>query len=468
MKRVSHLVLSFLLPLVVVCCSDDDTTHDTSVPEISNVSRDISLPKPDEDVAVSATVTTPEGSPLISVALKLSVDDVNLSDITMSADGSGNVYSGTIPAQKDGAVVVYTVVATNKNGSSDVSDTYTVTADEIPFDGDYSKLVLNEVSGVGGDAEKFYELFNTGTVDIPLEGCKIYYNANGSVGGVFPPDGNQGLTWTGSATQVIKAGALFSLIGRNNPGSFTTGLTAQRILIITLEDPDGNVIDRCVRAEDTGDYAFTDKSFSRIPDGTGAFYFTAPTPDAWNGASADGLVLVPQEPVEIELPSDVDYTHLVLNEISGEHKFVEIYNSGDEDISLAGVRLQRNNGQSQWVGGTTDVIPAGAYRLFLFNSFTEGLDNNPAYTGWTVSSGISDQQILKVAIVDPAGEPVSVFIRGEAPLPDWGTGGAERERNYSYSRMSDGAWAYAEPTPGAENAAKVKEIVNPGYLTAQP
>jgi len=160
---------------------------------------------------------------------------------------------------------------------------------------DYSKLRINEVSGVGDDSEKFYELINTGDVDIPLKDCQIYYNANNNAGSIFPPDDNR-LTWTGSQNQVIRAGKLFSLIGRGNPGSFTLGLTPERILVITLEDPEGNIIDQCNRAEDTGIYATPDrdKSFSRIPDGSGDFYFTTPTPDALNGTDATDLLLVPQ------------------------------------------------------------------------------------------------------------------------------------------------------------------------------
>jgi len=162
---------------------------------------------------------------------------------------------------------------------------------------DYSKLKLNEVSGVGDDSQKFYELYNTGDVDIPLKDCQIYYNANSNAGDAFPPN-DERLTWTGLANQIAEAGKLFSLIGRNNQGSFTTGLTPERILIITLKDPEGNVIDQCNRAEDTGIYATPDrtKSFSRIPDGTGPFYFTTPTPDALNGTDATDLLLVPQTP----------------------------------------------------------------------------------------------------------------------------------------------------------------------------
>jgi len=75
---------------------------------------------------------------------------------------------------------------------------------------------------------------------------------------------------------------------------------------------------------------------------------------------------------------------------------------------------------------------------------------------------------LKVAIVDPAGNPVSVFIRGNVPLPAWGNTSGVTQSNNSYSRMSDGTWVYADPTPGAANGAKTGDIVNPGYLTAQP
>jgi hypothetical protein len=191
-------------------------------------------------------------------------------------------------------VVEWSIEATNNNGEKASSESRNFTVRTNPID--YTKLKLNEVSGVGSDGEKFYELINIGEVDIPLVGCKIYYNANGATGGVFPPDGNQGVTWTGDATQVIEAGKLFTLIGRGAPGSFTTGLTAARILIITLEDPNGNKIDECIRAKDAAPYNMTDKSFSRIPDGTGDFYFTAPTPNAENGASTTGLLSLPNNP----------------------------------------------------------------------------------------------------------------------------------------------------------------------------
>jgi hypothetical protein len=523
------------------------------LPVISNFSRDTSSVTPTDTVTVSATIITTT-SAISTVVLQWTLGGTAQSNIDMTA--SGNVYSAMIPAQAVGSIVTYKVSATNNLGETSNTPVQEYTVMITPID--YSKLKLNEVSGVGEDAEKFYELKNLGAVDIPLDGCKIYYNANGSTGGTLP-GGDGLLTWTGLASQTIEAGALFSLIGRNTPGSFTTGLTAARILIITLKDPAGNVIDKCIRTRDTGDYAITDKSFSRVPDGTGDFYFTTPTPNTANGTSVVGLTRLPDDPPVISnfsrtpssvTPTDtvtvsatvttttsaistvvlqwtlggtaqtditmtasgnvysavipaqavgsvvtykvstvnnldeaavtetqnytvvsapVDYSKLVLNEVSGGQKFVEIYNSGSVAIPLQGVKLQRNDGASEWVGTASDSIPAGAYRIFLFDSYTAGLDTNPAYAGWKVSSGISDQQILKVAIVDPAGSPVSVFIRGDAPLPAWGNSSSiTRDQTHSYSRMSDDTWAYADPTPGAANGAKTGEIVSPGYLTVQP
>jgi hypothetical protein len=158
----------------------------------------------------------------------------------------------------------------------------------------YTKIKLNEVSGAGDDNQKFYEFINLSTTSISLEGFVLYYNANSNNGQPLPTgDGN--LTWTGNATHIIRAGELLCLIGRNNPGSFTTGLTSQRNLIITLKNAvGGTVVDQCIRALDTGEYEITEQSFSRIPDGTGPFYFTTPTLNVKNGTDTTGLILVPQ------------------------------------------------------------------------------------------------------------------------------------------------------------------------------
>ena len=263
--------------------------------------------------------------------------------ITVSADGKEATY---VLSNVQKIVFENNTMTVNMKSGNDVTNIKRISFTQNFSGIDYSKLRLNEVSGVGNDPDKFYELINIGTEAIPLEGCEIYYNANGSNGGSFPPNGNQGLTWTGCAEQVIGAGELLSLIGRNNPCSFTTGLTAARILTIMLKDPDGNVIDECIRAKDTGDYEIGYLSFSRIPDGTGPFYFTVPTPDKMNGTDATGLLLVPQ-------PEGTG-----IKNIKVESSIFIFPNPVKEKLTVNGVKKDATINVYDLAGGLLQSIPA--------------------------------------------------------------------------------------------------------------
>jgi len=339
-----------------------------------------------DEVTVKATVTDALGT-ITSVTLQWKLNGAAQTEIPMTS--SGDVYSAEIPAQAANSEVEYQVCATNDKDLTTTSDSETYTVKAVVVAVDYSKLVLNEVSGVGDDPDKFYELKNIGSANIPLEGVKIYYKANGSTGGSLLTEEDvvdSDLTWTGLASHgSVAAGQLFSLIGRDttsnpNPGSFTKGLTAGRILIIILKDPDGNVIDKCIRAADTGDYTITNKSFSRIPDGTGPFYFTTPTPEATNGTDTTGLTLVPQTPpAPPPVDPSVDYSKLKLNEVNGlsGQKWFEIYNTGDVAISLENVKAYYNNGSSYaitWTGTSTQTIAAKGY--FQVTGLITGLSAN--------------------------------------------------------------------------------------------
>ncbi len=333
-----------------------------------------------------------------------------------------------------------------------IADIDSISFSVPPLPPDYTKLKLNEVSGVGGDDEKFYELINTGTADIPLEGCKIYYNANGSTAGVFPPVDNR-LTWAGSEGQIAEAGKLFSLIGRNTPGSFTTGLTAARILVITLEDPDGNVIDECIRAEDSVEpYIITDKSFSRIPDGTGPFYFTTQTPDQLNGSEATGLLVVP----ETRVPS-VNYTKIKINEVNGVGKWFEFYNTGDVEMSLEGFTVYYSNKEPAeykltWTGTAAQTIPAGGY-------FTTPTDDG----GGSLATGLSaNNGNVRLQLRAPNGVILDTY---EKPI-DINTG-YDEIKNKSHARIPDGTgfWYYTTDnvgTPEATNGTSITDYMKFG------
>ena len=299
----------------------------------------------------------------------------------------------------------------------------------------YSNIKINEVSGVGQDPAKFYELINIGDDDISLEGCKIYYNND-----PFVTTGDGELTWTGCEEQVIVAGELFSLIGRRTNCSFTTGLTAQRNIKITFRDPAGNLIDEFFRAQDSGVYAISDKSYSRIPDGTGPFYFTEPTPDIMNGLDAAGLLEVPAT----QISTAVDYTSLKINEVNGAsgEKWFEIYNAGDTEINLNGVTAHYSNSEAAnysktWVGLEEDIIPAKGY----FS--TKGI---------ALSTGLSANNInVRLQLRDPDSTVLDTYEK----LANINTG-YDEIKDKSHARIPDGTgtWYYTKDsvgTPGLSN-----------------
>ena len=307
---------------------------------------------------------------------------------------------------------------------------------------DYTKLRLNEVSGAGGDPEKFYELINTGTEEINLEGCKIYYNNE-----PFNPSYTAPLTWTGCATQIIKAGELLTLMGRNNPCSFTTGLTAQRVIRVTLFDPAGNLIDEFLRAQDDGEFDFgTSKSFSRVPDGTGLFYFTTPTPGAMNGTSTTGLIEVP-----------TTREQLVINEVDGIGKFIELYNRGLAEISLQGYTLVKNETQVWWTGGNVSLKTGEFYTISQTGQSTGCASES------TGVSGISPKQNVIFELKNPAGVIIDKFVRtngkgwGDGVTPAYDDSGT----NFSFSRLPDGIGSFqlAVPSCNAPNNKSEGDII---------
>ena len=293
MKKIFLFIAT--LSVILSSCLKDEAY--IAVPTIANIKVAPTTVAPGAAATVSAKITNDnyivDGSSITvsSATLFYKVGKNSETSVTMTA--SGDVFSAEIPASINSALnvdVFYRIEASNNRDQTAKSAElkYTVGVSMV----DYSKLKLNEISGVGADGEKFYELINIGTEDITLEGCQLFYNGNASTG-LATPTADGSLTWTGAATQTIEAGKLFVLLGRNSPGSFTTGLTAGRKIKITFKDPAGNIIDEFTRSEDTGAYEIGDKSFSRVPDGTGPFYFTTPTPNATNGSSTTGLTALP-------------------------------------------------------------------------------------------------------------------------------------------------------------------------------
>ncbi len=302
---------------------------------------------------------------------------------------------------------------------------------------DYTKLVLNELSGAGEDNEKFWELYNTGSQEIDLAGVTI--------------NKDEELAWTGAKGQKIPAKGYFAIVGAKGttPDGFSSGFSAKKSVIVELYAPDGTKLDTFQRGEKGSEWGAQDLdnnkgSWSRVPDGTGAFMITpAATPGAANngeGATADpdlvgnGEVVVPEpEPT------------VVLNELYGagedNEKYFELYNPGSKEVSLAGYSINKDE-EVCWTGAEDLKIPAGGFYLIL-----GAKDTTPG----GFSSGFSSKKTVIVELFDAEGNKLDTFQRGDKGA---GWGETVDSNKGSWSRVPDGTGKFMmtpTSTPGAAN-----------------
>ena len=148
--------------------------------------------------------------------------------------------------------------------------------------------------------------------------------------------------------------------------------------------------------------------------------------------------------------------NLVINEVSGNSKFVELYNICDKAVNLEGVTFIKNEEEgSLWTGVADQVLAAKSY-LILYSNKTS-LENPDA--NYTFAGGLSAKKNVKIEIFDAKGESIDAFVRDGATA--WDTTLPE-ETDYGFSRVPDGTgeFVYAVETPGAANGEKVKDIDN--------
>ena len=283
---------------------------------------------------------------------------------------------------------------------------------------DYSKLVLNELCGAGEDNEKFFELYNTGSQEIDLAGVTI--------------NKDEELTWTGVKGQKIPANGFFAIVGAKGTTAdgFKSGFSAKKSVIVELYAPDGTKLDTFQRGEKGnawGDQGLDDNkgSWSRIPDGTGAFMMTpTATPNAANnGEGAVGDPDLVGNNLVVPQPS------IVLNELYGagedHEKFFELYNPGSKDVSLEGYTINKDE-ELCWTGAKDLKIAAKGFYLILGAKGT-------TETGF--SSGFSAKKTVIVELYDASGNKIDTFQRGDKGA---GWGDSAENNKGSWSRIPDG------------------------------
>ena len=172
-----------------------------------------------------------------------------------------------------------------------------------------------------------------------------------------------------------------------------------------------------------------------MPDGTKVSFYIF----------AEGEMTASSPVMEYEVGAvAVDYSVLRLNELNGNDKFIEIYNTGVEAINLNGVYIEKD-GTQNWVGDNTVSIEAGGYVLLYSEDVTADHPDYPA--SLIFHSGLSAKKNVRIQLFTPAGVSIDDFnlVNIDANDPAYIPAPA------SYSRDADGNWYYADATPGAAN-----------------
>ena len=190
--------------------------------------------------------------------------------------------------------------------------------------------------------------------------------------------------------------------------------------------------------------------------------------------AAMALVSCDNGEIQGEGPSGGDATKvsgIVLNELSGADKFIELYNNTDAEVSLDGLYIvkydsSKDGGKSTtWTGKGGIKIAAKGFVVLESSDLAdpaEGGDENYDYESenHVFKGGLSGKKNLKFELYNAADELLDTFTRGEEGAGWNQVGGFNNDKKHTFSRVPDGVgeWAYADPTPKAVNGAKVADI----------
>ena len=162
---------------------------------------------------------------------------------------------------------------------------------------------------------------------------------------------------------------------------------------------------------------------------------------------------------------------LVLNELSGADKFIELYNTTDKEISLEGCYLvkydsSKDGGKSTtWTGKAGMKIAAKGFVVLESSDLAdeaEGGDPNYAYesANHVFKGGLSGKKNVFIELYSAKDEKLSEFKRGDEGAGWNQVSGFNNDKKHTFSRVPDGTgdFVYADPTKGKANGAKVADI----------
>ena len=169
-------------------------------------------------------------------------------------------------------------------------------------------------------------------------------------------------------------------------------------------------------------------------------------------------------------PTPEAFTGVVLNELSGADKFIELYNTTDKEIVVYGAYLvkydsSKDGGKSTtWTAAEGMKIPAKGYLVLESSDLADEAEGgDPAYAyeskDHVFKGGLSGKKNVFIELYDGKDNKLDEFKRGEEGAGWNQVAGFTNNKKNTFSRVPDaGAWAYAAPTKGTANGEKTGEI----------
>ncbi len=140
-----------------------------------------------------------------------------------------------------------------------------------------------------------------------------------------------------------------------------------------------------------------------------------------------------------------EYTAIKLNELDGNTKFIELYNTSENRVNIGGMRILKNgtslkneDGSPGWSVPAGTIIPVHGYAVIKCG--TSYSASAPANTIiGIVDDGLSAKQTLQLELLPPTGDDtvLDIFTRQTTPVSAWGTT-VNNLSSGSISRITDG------------------------------
>ena len=165
------------------------------------------------------------------------------------------------------------------------------------------------------------------------------------------------------------------------------------------------------------------------------------------------------------------FTGVVLNELSGAEKYIELYNTTDKEIVIYGAYLvkydsSKDGGKSTtWTAAEGMKIPAKGYLVLESSDLADPAeDGDPNYAyeskNHVFKGGLSGKKNVFIELYDGKNNKLDEFKRGEEGAGWNQVEPYNNDKKSSFSRVPNGTgvFAWAAPTKGAANGEKVADL----------